>query len=116
MEAFFESDWRSGEAVLTWINSGSAEPLGIAGLWSSWKSPKGLVHSSTILTINADGHELMCRLHKPVGEKRMVVILPTDSYGAWLQAKPQYSMDFMRVYAGQLVAEAEQPAQVSFLD
>lgn len=30
--------------------------------------------------------------------ERMVVILPTDSYEAWLQAKPQDSMDFIRQY------------------
>lgn len=115
-EAFFEPDWRSGKAVPTRISSGNGEPLGIAGLWSSWKSPKGLVHSFTMLTVNADSHELMCQFHKPADEKRMVVILPPDSYDAWLQAKPQDSMDFMRVYAGQLVTSAERPAQVSLLD
>ncbi len=77
--------------------------MGIAGLWSSWKSPKGVLHSFTMLTINADGHELMRQFHKPVDEKRMVVILPTDSYDDWLKAKPQDSMDFMRTYTGGLV-------------
>jgi putative SOS response-associated peptidase YedK len=55
-----------------------------------------------MLTINADGHELMCQFHKPVDEKRMVVILPTDSYDAWLKAKPEQSMDFMRQYPTRL--------------
>ena len=116
VEAFFEPDWRSGKAVPTRISSEHGEPLGIAGLWSSWKSPKGLVHSLTMLTINADSHVLMCQFHKPLDEKRMVVILPPDSYDAWLQAKPQDSMDFMRVYTGPLVAGAERPAQSSLLD
>jgi len=51
-----------------------------------------------MLTINADGHDLMSQFHKPTDEKRMVVILPTDSFDAWLKAKPQDSMDFMRQY------------------
>jgi putative SOS response-associated peptidase YedK len=99
VEAIFEPDWRSGKATPTRITHVDHQPLGIAGLWSSWKSPKGVLFSFTMLTINADGHELMCQFHKPVDEKRMVVILPTDSYDAWLSAKPQDSMDFMRQYA-----------------
>jgi putative SOS response-associated peptidase YedK len=58
----------------------------------------------------------MCRFHKPVDEKRMVVILPPDSYDAWLKAKPEQSMDFMRQYApNQLVACADSPRQDSFI-
>lgn len=116
LDAFFESDWRSGKAVATRIACANGEPLGIAGLWSSWKSPKGVLHSFTMLTINADGHELMCPFHKPVDEKRMVVILPTDSYDAWLKAKPEQSMDFMRQYStSRLLACIDVPRQDSFI-
>jgi putative SOS response-associated peptidase YedK len=90
--------------------------MGLAGLWSSWKSPKGVVHSFTMLTINADGHHLMSQFHKPVDEKRMVVILPPDSYDQWLKATTQKSSDFMRQYpAERLLAVAESPAQRSLL-
>jgi putative SOS response-associated peptidase YedK len=51
-----------------------------------------------MLTINADGHAVMENFHKPTDEKRMVVILPQDSYVAWLRATPEGSMDFMRQY------------------
>jgi putative SOS response-associated peptidase YedK len=71
--------------------------MGIAGLWSSWKSPKGeTTFSYTILTINADDHPLMRQFHKPVDEKRMVVILPPDRYRDWLRAAPEQSMTYMR--------------------
>src|SRR5665647_2924937 len=54
-EAFFEPDWRSGKAVPTRIARADGEPMGLAGLWSWWKSPKGeVVHSYAMLTINAD--------------------------------------------------------------
>lgn len=116
-EAIFEPDWRSGKAIATRISNVNGEPLGIAGLWSSWKSPKGLVHSFTMLTINADGHELMCQFHKPVDEKRMVVILPPDSYDDWLRATPEQSMEFMRQYpTDQLQSGTESPIQHSLLD
>ena len=99
-EAIFESDWRSGKAVSTRIVRVDGEPLGIAGLWSSWKSPEGeIVHSYTMLTVNADEHALMRQFHKPTDEKRMVVILPPDRYQDWLQAPVEHSMKFIRPLA-----------------
>ncbi len=80
-DAFYEPDWRSGKAISTRISRADGEPMGIAGLWSWWKSPKGdVLHSYTMLTINADEHPLMKQFHKPTDEKRMVVILPEDRY------------------------------------
>lgn len=98
-DAFFEPDWRSGKAVPTRIVSADGEPLGIAGLWSVWKSPKGeWIHSYTMFTVNADGHALMRQFHKPTDEKRMVVILPSDRYQDWLEVPVEHSMEFMRPY------------------
>lgn len=97
VETIFEPDWRSGKAVATSIVGANDEPLGIAGLWSSWKSPKGeLIHSYTMLTVNADDHPLMRTLHKPTNEKRMVVILPSVQHQDWLDAPADRSMEFMR--------------------
>ena len=84
-EAFYEPDWRSGKAVPTRIARADSEPMGIAGLWSRWRSPDGVVtHSFTMLTINAEHHALMRLFHKPTDEKRMVVILPSGAYDDWL--------------------------------
>lgn len=117
VEAIFEPDWRSGKAIATRVSSVNGEPLGLAGLWSSWKSPKGMLHSFTMLTINADGHALMCQFHKPVDEKRMVVILPPDSFEPWLCAAPQDSMDFMRQYpSDRLQAAPMLPTQACLVD
>ena len=106
--AFYEPDWRSGKAVPTRIVRTDGEPMGLAGLWDSWKQPDGAwLHSYTMLTINADHHELMNAFHKPTDEKRMVVILPESAYGDWLDASAEQSMEFMRPYpADRLVAEA----------
>ena len=106
-DAFLEPDWRTGKAIATRSAHADGEPLGIAGLWSWWKSPKGeMIHSFTMLTINAAGHPLMNQFHKPADEKRMVVILPPERYRDWLEVPVAKAMEFLRPYpADQLVAE-----------
>lgn len=98
-EAIYEPDWRSGKAIATRIFNTDGSPLGIAGLWSSWKSNRGeLVHSFTMLTINATSHPLMQNFHKADDEKRMVVVLPPERYQDWLNAKPADSLAFLVPY------------------
>jgi putative SOS response-associated peptidase YedK len=111
-QAIYEPDWRSGKATPTRIARADGHPMGIAGLWDRWKQADGtVVHSFTMLTINAQTHELMNRFHQPTDEKRMVVILPEAAYGDWLAAPMQASMDFMHPYpAERLVAIEAQPA------
>lgn len=109
-EAIYEPDWRTGKAVQTRITRADGNPMGIAGLWSEWKSPQGeTVHSFTMLTINADTHAFMCQFHKPEDEKRMVVILHEKDYDAWLDAPAKDSRDFLYAYPeDELVAETPQ--------
>lgn len=109
-EAIYEPDWRSGKAVATRISRADGLPMGIAGLWSAWKSPQGdVVHSYTMLTINADDHPFMRQFHKPDDEKRMVVVLDGAEYDAWLQAPAASSRDFVKQFpADNLVAETQQ--------
>lgn len=103
-EAFFEPDWRTGKAVATRISGTDGEPLGLAGLWSSWKSPKGeIIYSYTMLTVNADAHPLMRLFHKSTDEKRMVVVLPPERYQDWLQAPAEHSMEFMQLCLADLL-------------
>ncbi len=111
-QAIYEPDWRSGKAVATRIERTDGEPMGIAGLWSWWKSPKGeVLHSYTMLTINAEHHALMQQFHKPADEKRMVVVLPPESYQSWLEGPPEHTMAFMQPSAAELlVAVAAPPA------
>ena len=95
----YEPDWRSGKAVSTRIEAHDGHPLGIAGLWSTWRSPTGEVISSfTMLTVNADDHAFMQNFHRPKDEKRMVVILSPDYFDTWLSAKPEQSARFLIPY------------------
>lgn len=110
-EAFYEPDWRSGRAMPTRIARADGEPMGIAGLWAAWRAPSGeIVHSYTMLTINADEHPLMRQFHKPGEEKRMVVVLPEAQYGAWLQADMDHSRDFLQPFPAELM-QAQAPGQ-----
>lgn len=116
LEAFFEPDWRSGKAVAARIESVTGDPLGIAGLWSSWKSPQGEpLHSYTMLTINADAHGLMNQFHKPTDEKRMVVILPADRYQDWLEPSIDAKRFMLAYPAAQLRAAIADSAQASLI-
>jgi hypothetical protein len=59
----------------------------------------------------------MCQFHKPVDEKRMVVILPPDSYDHWLKAthcSRAWSSCGSTRQSGYLL-DAESPAQRSLL-
>lgn len=109
-EAFYEPDWRTGRAVPTRISRADGKPMGIAGLWSAWKNPGGeTTYSYTMLTINADQHPFMRQFHKPVDEKRSVVILNEQDYDGWLQASAADSRRFLYAYpADNLVAENPQ--------
>lgn len=115
-DAFFEPDWRSGQPLSARISLADGAPMGIAGLWSRWSSPQGeIVHSYTMLTINAGNHPLMRLFHKPSDEKRMVVILPVDRYDDWLQASAANSQAFMRQFpAAQMTADEPMTGGVLF--
>lgn len=55
-------------------------PWGLAGLWNTWTDKTtGEVHESyTMLTINADGHPLMGRMHKNELDSKTKVPLPLE--------------------------------------
>lgn len=76
MLAFFEPCYQSGKAVRQRIQLANGEPFAVAGLWRSWQEEDGQTsHSFTQLTINADTHPRMRRMHKPGDEKRNLVIM-----------------------------------------
>ncbi|MVW80660.1 SOS response-associated peptidase [Bordetella sp. 02P26C-1] len=98
-EAIYEPDWRTGKAISTRFTRADGAPLGIAGLWDQYKDASGNWRLSyTMLTINADHHPLFQRYHRPNDEKRMVVILPDESYTGWLNATLQDMPLFLQPY------------------
>ncbi|MCZ2496453.1 SOS response-associated peptidase [Xylophilus sp. Kf1] len=116
--AIYEPDWRSGKAVPTRITRTDGELLGIAGLYEHRRVDGRDAYSFTMLTLNADEHPMFNQLHRPdpkraveMQDKRMVAILPRGLYDAWLNARPEQSMEFMRMFpADRLTAEARPKA------
>lgn len=88
-------------------------PMGIAGLWTSNRKATGdEVFSFTLLTVNADDHELFKNFYKPRDEKRMVVILHPDQYAPWLDAPASRSIEFMRRFPAHLLCATPEPERV----
>lgn len=89
MQAFFEPCWEQGSRAVRWrIARADEKPFAVAGLWERWTNPQDgeVTTSFTLLTVNADGHALMGRMHRSDDEKRMPVIVPASRYGDWLHA------------------------------
>jgi putative SOS response-associated peptidase YedK len=90
MERFFEPCWETGKAVRWSIHRRDNEPFAVAAIWDAWtdKDNGEIVESFSMLTINADGHPVMGRWHRPGDERRSLVIVPPDRWSAWLNAEP----------------------------
>jgi putative SOS response-associated peptidase YedK len=90
MERFFEPCWESGKAVRWSIHRCDNEPFAVAAIWDSWtdKGSGEIIESFSMLTINADGHPVMGRWHRPGDERRSLVVVPPDRWHAWLTAEP----------------------------
>jgi hypothetical protein len=57
-----------------------------------------------MLTVNADGHPVMQRFHKPGEQKRIVVILEPQDYGKWLSCPVEGAPAFFKQWQGTLEA------------
>jgi putative SOS response-associated peptidase YedK len=66
----------------------------MAGLWNTWTDKStGEIHESyTMVTLNADHHPLLRRMHRPdlsrpahMQDKRAVVPLAPEQFDAWLR-------------------------------
>jgi putative SOS response-associated peptidase YedK len=90
---FDEPNWETGRNVWWRFSRLDGAPWSLAGLWNTWiDRATGEVHESyTMLTINADAHPLMRRMHKPdpnygpsEQDKRSVVAIAPADVELWL--------------------------------
>lgn len=98
-DAFYEPNYESGKAVRTRIKQSDGQPMAIASIWDTWTEPETgeLIVSFSMLTINADSHPVMNRLHKPEDEKRTVVPLRPELFQDWLNATPETAQDLLNL-------------------
>ena len=105
-EAIYEPCYEGGRAQRWRIWQDGDVPLGIAGLYRRWRDPQGgELFTFTMITVNADAHPLMRRMHKPGDEKRMVVILDRADYLPWLTCSTLEAPRYFRPWPGALRAE-----------
>jgi putative SOS response-associated peptidase YedK len=102
-EAIYEPCYESGKAVRHRIGQPGDVPLGIAGIYRRWRGPDGERWTFAMLTVNADGHPVFQRMHKPGDEKRMVVILEPAEYDRWLQCSQAEAVTFFKQWQGPLI-------------
>lgn len=91
--SFDEPCWETGRNVWWQFRRVDEAPWGLAGLWNTWtdKATGEIVDSYTLLTVNADRHPLMSRMHKPdpklpadKQDKRSVVAIEAELVDRWL--------------------------------
>lgn len=104
---FFEPNYETGKPVRWRIERADGGPVAIAGIWEY--RPADQLLSFSMLTINADGHPLMQRFHKPDDEKRMVMILNPDQYQGWMDGSLVSEEDVYRQYPADLLIAQPDP-------
>lgn len=97
MESFYEPCWETGKAVRWKIKRTDAEPIAVASIWERFidKETGEILFSFSMLTINADGHEIMKHFHKPEDEKRSIVVLNENDYLPWLNGSHHEARDML---------------------
>ena len=109
LDDFFEPNWETGRAVRWRIKRSDGQPMGVASIWDRWLEPSTgeIITSFSMLTVNADGHPVMGRFHRPGDEKRSVVVLEPGLFAEWLQADVTQAQSMMvRPEANALFAQA----------
>lgn len=103
-ETIFEPSYETGKAVRWGIQQPGQVPMGIAGIYESWKNTitGEQEFSFSMLTVNADGHPVMQRFHGPDDEKRMVVILHEKDYDDWLACDVDQARGYFKRWMGPL--------------
>jgi len=104
--SFDEPCWETGHNVWWRFSRADGAPWGLAGLWNTWvdRATGEVVESYTMLTLNADAHPLMARMHKPdpkLGpdqqDKRSVVPLAPHDVDTWLHGSPAEASALVRL-------------------
>lgn len=92
--SFDEPCWETGKNIWWRFRRQDGQPWGLAGLWNTWvdHATGEVVESYTMLTVNADDHPIMSRMHKPdpklapdQQDKRSVVAIEQGNLEQWLR-------------------------------
>lgn len=101
MESFYEPNWETGKTVRWAIKRTDGESCAAPSIWERIvdKETGEVIMSFSMLTINADGHEVMKHFHRPKDEKRSIVVLKDTEYHQWLNAKQDEAKSLLNLAA-----------------
>ena len=110
MDAFFEPNWETGKHIRWKFSRRDGGTIGVAGLWERWRG-KGdqEITTYTLLTVNADDHPLMQRMHRAGQEKRMLALLDPARYDEWLERPSAEASELLRQYPPEMLADEPSP-------
>lgn len=109
---FDEPNWETGKNEWWRFRRADGEPWGLAGLWNVWKDPATgeEVESYTMLTLHANSHPLMKRMHKPdvdpatkmplpfaQQDKRSVIAIEQANVDQWLAGTVLEATELLRL-------------------
>ncbi len=105
-QSFDEPNWESGRNVWWRFRRVDGAPWGLAGLWNTWvdRASGEVVESYTMLTVNADHHPLMRRMHRPdpklppdAQDKRSVIPVELEDVDLWLHGRAEDVRSLLRL-------------------
>lgn len=109
---FYEPNWESGRNVWWRFARRDGEPWGLAGLWNRWvdRHTGAARESYTMLTLGANQHPLMGRMHKPerdpqtglelpahLQDKRSVIPIERGDVDQWLAGTVEQALQLVRL-------------------
>lgn len=113
--SFDEPCWETGHNVWWRFRRPDGAPWGLAGLWSTWVDRRTgeVIPSYTMLTINADQHPLMRRMHRPnpkrppaQQDKRSVIPIERADVARWLESSADDARALLRLPGAEAFAAA----------
>lgn len=114
-DSFEEPCYETGKNAWWTIRGPGGKPLALAGLWNRWTDPKTgeLIESYTMLTIKANHHPLMSRMHKPdvddegnplplgAQDKRSPIPIHEEDWDTWLYGSVEEAKALIRLDAAE---------------
>jgi putative SOS response-associated peptidase YedK len=96
MQAFYEPSYATGNPIRWRIERNDRAPFAVAAIYDTWKNLTGeIVTSFSMLTVNADGHPVMGKFHRPGDEKRSLVVVDRESVSNWLRASTDLAVTYL---------------------
>ncbi len=120
--SFDEPNWETGKNVWWRFRRADGTSWGLAGIWNTWidRATGEVVESYSMLTLNADDHPLMRRMHKPdpahgpdAQDKRSVIPIEIGDVDAWLHGSVEGASRLLQLASVKVFSAAPITANLS---